>query len=215
MEQANLYPVCLKLEGQKCLVVGGGKVAQRKVAGLKKCGAAIFLVSPRLTPVLARAAARGDFQYFRRGFEERDLEGMRLVIAATDNRALNAQIARMCEERGILVNVADNPALSTFFVPAYFHRGPLCISISTGGKNPLLARRLREFLQTEIGPEFGELALLLGALREQIRVKIPDQFQRQKVWEKILTREIINQLKGGNIELLKEQVEACLSLLLE
>ncbi|MDH7576331.1 MAG: bifunctional precorrin-2 dehydrogenase/sirohydrochlorin ferrochelatase [Bacillota bacterium] len=215
MEQVNLYPVCLKLEGQRCLVVGGGKVAQRKVGGLKECGALIFLVSPEITPKLAQAAGRGEFQYFRRGFEACDLEGMRVVIAATDNKALNEQIARMCEERGILVNVADNPALSTFFVPAHFHRGPLCISVSTGGRSPLLARRIREFLQSEIGPEFGDLALLLGTLRERTQTSIPDQFRRQKIFEKILTEDFVRLLKTGNKDLLKEQVEACLSLPLE
>ncbi len=212
MHPVTLYPVCLKLDGQRCLVVGGGAVAQRKVAGLKECGVLVFLVSPKLNPELTRAAALGEFQYYPREFRECDLEGMRVVIAATDSPELNARIAKMCQERGIFVNVVDNPALSTFFVPATLRRGPLSISISTGGKSPLLARRIREWLEAEIGPEFGELAVLLGNLRDQVQARISDQVQRQKIWEEILKHDLINLLKTGNQDLIKEQVEACISL---
>jgi siroheme synthase-like protein len=212
MKGEQLYPIFLKLAGQRCLVVGGGAVAQRKIVGLKECGAEITVVSPKLTPELEASARRGEFRYLQRCFQEQDLVGVQLVICATDDPEVNGKIARMCRDRGIFVNVVDQPELSTFFVPAVVRRGPLSISISTGGTSPLLARRVRELLENVISDELGELAALLGELRSRVRQKIPDASQRQALWEKILTPELLKTYKPSDGSSLKEQVEACLSL---
>lgn len=203
----NLYPIYLKLKDKKCLVVGGGKVAQRKIEGLKECEADITVVSPALTPELSDAVKRGEIRYICRGFFESDVEGMALVIAATDDSELNSIIARRCNELGILVNVVDDPEMSTFFVPALIRRGQLCISISTGGKSPLLAKRIKEHLESQIGSEFEEFVSLIGDLRKQIQAEIPDQAQRQILWENILTPDFVSLIKTMNKETLKNKLK--------
>ncbi len=216
MGMAALYPIYLKLEGQECLVVGGGAVAGRKIGGLLDCGASVTVVSPELAPELKKAAARGDFCYNERGFRAGDLRGKSLVIAATDDPGLNACIAQSCQKRDIPVNVVDNPGLSDFFVPSVVRRGPLCISISTGGGSPMLARRIREDLERQFGPAFEEIAALLGEMRQRILERLPDGDERRQCWEGIVTPELVALLKAGKLEIVRKQVEkACTSLLSE
>ncbi|MGD0154430.1 MAG: bifunctional precorrin-2 dehydrogenase/sirohydrochlorin ferrochelatase [Thermacetogeniaceae bacterium] len=216
MKSDDLYPIYLKLEGKKCLVVGGGAVAQRKIHGLRECGAAVTVVSPELTPSLQETAIGGDFCYNRRGFRAGDLDGQQIVVAATGDFELNAQIARLCLRRSIPVNVVDNPGLSTFYVPAVIRRGPLCISISTGGSSPLLARRIREDLEGELGPGFAEIATLLGEMRQRIQDRLTDEEERRRFWDQIVTPELIALLKSGATETARKQVKAaCISLLSE
>lgn len=211
MEKMNLYPVALKLQGKRCLVVGGGSVAGRKIAGLKECGAEIILVSPEVTPELAAEVVNGKIQYLKRRFEEGDLKGVHLVICATDNKELNREIAGCCEARCIPVNVVDNPELSTFFVPSVVRRGPLCIGITTGGNSPLLARRLREEIEEQIGPEYGELALFLGEMRQIIQARFSDPEKRREVWEKLLPPDFLARFQEGNGNSWRKQVERCIS----
>ncbi len=216
MEMAALYPVYLRLEGQGCLVVGGGSVAQRKIGGLLECGAAVTVVSPELTPGLKEAAIRGDFCYNERRFQDGDLQGKSLVIAATDDTGLNARIAQICRQRSIPVNVVDNPALSAFFVPSVIRRGPLCISVSTGGGSPMLARRIREDLERQFGPAFEEIAAVLGEMRMRIQEQLPDGDKRRQCWDEIVTPELMALLKEGKTEIARKKVEAaCTSLLSE
>lgn len=188
-------------------------MAQRKIGGLRGCGAAITVTSPELTAELRKAAARGDFCYNKRGFQTDDLDGKQLAIAATGDSQLNSRIAQLCSQRGILVNVVDNPGLSTFFVPSVIRRGPLCVSISTGGSSPLLARRIREDLEGQLGPGFEEIANLLGEMRRRIQEQMPED-KRQQCWDSIVTPELIALLKAGATETARKQVEAACILLL-
>ncbi len=216
MKSADLYPIYLKLEERKCLVVGGGAVARRKIRGLLECGAPVTVVSPDLTPELWAAATEGKFCYNRREFQAGDLDGQQIVVAATGDFELNAQIARLCRRRAIPVNAVDNPGLSTFFVPSVIRRGPLCISISTGGSSPLLARRIREDLEEELGPGFAEIAVLLGEIRHRIQERLTDEKERRRFWEQVVTPELIALLKSGATENARKQVKAaCISLLSE
>jgi siroheme synthase-like protein len=216
MAMSALYPVYLKLAGQECLVVGGGTVARRKIGGLLRCEARVTVVSPGLLPEIKRAATRGDICYNERGFEDSDLQGKSLVIAATDDSELNARIAQICCQQGIPVNVVDNPGLSTFFVPAVIRRGPLSISISSGGGSPMLARRIREDLEQQFGPAFEEIAALLGEMRRRIQERLPDGDECRQSWEAIVTPELLALLKAGKTEIARKQVEkACTSLLSE
>lgn len=210
MEQMNLYHVALKLQGKRSLVVGGGGVARRKVSALLECGAQIILVSPELIPELAQDVQSGKIRYLSRGFEVGDLEGVHLVICATDNEELNRQIAECCELRNIPVNVVDNPELSTFFVPSVVRRGPLCISITTGGNSPLLARRLRELLEQKIGSEYGELVLFLGEVRQIIQQKFSDPVERREVWMRILPPDFLAQFEKEGWESFRERVKRCI-----
>ena len=168
---AAYYPIFLDLTQRYCLVVGGGTVAERKVQGLLEAGADVVVVSPTLTETLHAWAGDGLLTYFPRPFRDEDVKGCALVIAATDCAAVNAYVAKTARHLGIWVNVVDTPAVCDFIAPALVRRGALQIAISTGGKSPMLAKRLRQGLEALIGPEYGELADILGAMRTAVRYR--------------------------------------------
>ncbi|HHV35678.1 MAG TPA: bifunctional precorrin-2 dehydrogenase/sirohydrochlorin ferrochelatase [Syntrophomonadaceae bacterium] len=209
------YPAVFKLQGRCCLVVGGGTVAARKAASLIECGADVRLVSPHLTEELEREVERGKINYIKRGFEKVDLEGVYMVICATDNAELNRKISEYCEALHIPVNVVDNPELSSFYVPSVIQRGPLSISITTGGNSPLFARRLREELEEEISQEYGELVMLLGQMRCIVQEQIHDPSRRRKALEDILPPGSLADLDEEKMESLRRRVKECISSLLE
>lgn len=168
---AAYYPIFLDLAQRRCLVVGGGPVAEWKVRGLLEAGAHVLVVSPSLTDVLGIWAANGALTHLPRPFHDEDVEGCALVIAATDRVAVNVHVAATARRRGVWVNVVDTPEACDFIAPAVVRRGTLQIAISTGGKSPMLAKRLREGLEALIGPEYGELADVLGAMRATVRYR--------------------------------------------
>lgn len=179
-----MYPVFLRLEGQPCLVVGGGAVAERKVRALLAAGASVRVVSPTLNEALAGLAREGRILYVRRGYRPGDLAGVLLVVAATASPALNTRIARECRARRILVNVVNAPEAGNFLVPAVLRRGALVIAVSTGGKSPLLARILRDELAARYGPEYAELPELVGGLRKALR---GDPARREEIVKRLAT----------------------------
>lgn len=162
------YPVFAVIEHLPCLVVGGGPVGERKVLDLLEAGADVTVVSEDLTPALATLAEQGRIRCRKEAFRPEHLEGMVLVVGATDDPEVNARISAAAKARGIWVNIVDAPALCTFIVPAQIRRGPLTIAISTGGASPALARRLREELEARFGPEYGPYLELLRAVREKV-----------------------------------------------
>lgn len=163
------YPVGLiGLARRRAVVVGGGCVAARKVEGLLETGAQVTVVSPALAPELEALAEAGLVAVVRRSYREGDLAGAFLVVAATDDPAVNRAVGREAEGLGCLVNVVDDPEHSNFITPAVVRRGEVVVSISTGGSSPALARRLRERLEALVGPEYGEMAELLAELRPEI-----------------------------------------------
>ncbi len=168
------YPISLVgLAGRRVVVVGGGAVAERKVAGLHAAGAAVTIISPTLTPELERLAEEAAVQAVRRAYRPGDLAGAFLVIAATNDRAANHAVWEEAERHGCLINVVDDPEHSNFIVPAVVRRGEITLAISTGGASPALARRLRERLEAAIGPEYGVLANLLAELRPELFRRFP------------------------------------------
>lgn len=190
------YPVFLDLRGKRCLVVGGGAVARRKVEGLQEAGAEVTVVAPRVLPM-----AEGVHVQVRR-FLPADLDGMVFVIAATDDAEVNALVAREATARGIWVNVADAPALCTVILPALVRRGALRIAISTGGASPSLARRLRERFEREFCEEYGELVALLWRLRQTwepraIAAQMPPAL-RHHTWERVLDLPLLDALRAGD-----------------
>jgi precorrin-2 dehydrogenase / sirohydrochlorin ferrochelatase len=178
------YPVFLDLAQRRCLVVGGGTVAERKAQGLLEAKARVVVVSPSLTEALRMWAANGVLSHLPRSFHDADVEGCALVIAATDRGDVNAHVAATARRRGIWVNVVDTPDACDFIAPAVVRRGALQIAISTGGKSPMLAKRLREGLETLIGPEYGELADVLGAMRAAVRYRE----EPSEVWRAMFQR---------------------------
>ena len=200
------YMVSLDLKNKKCLVVGGGNVAERKALSLLECGARVCLVSPETTPALASMAGDGSLRYRQGSYKTSDLEGMFLVFGATGREEVNRRIADDCAARGLLVNIVDDPAKCSFFVPATVRRGPLSIAVSTGGKSPLLARKIREELEAAYGPQYEEFLETLGALREEIIKKVSDPEKKKKILEDLVGDQILSMLKKGRLEQAKEML---------
>ena len=163
------YPVSLSLSGRKCLVVGGGSVAQRKVATLLEHGAEVRVISPELCPELEQMAARGLKKALAREYQSGDLEGAFVVIAATDDGKINDLVAQEAEQRGALVNVVDDPTGSNFIVPSYLRRGDITVAVSTAGRSPALALKIRHRLEKEFGAEYASLARLIDDVRSELK----------------------------------------------
>jgi uroporphyrin-III C-methyltransferase/precorrin-2 dehydrogenase/sirohydrochlorin ferrochelatase len=182
----NYFPVFFDLAGQKVLIVGGGEVAVRKISLLQRTGASIMVVAPQIAPELLADASAGKLQVAIREFAPDDLDGARLVIVATSRRAVNRWIAKLSESRNIPVNVVDDREASRFIVPAIIDRDPVLVAISTGGTSPVLARRLRERLESLIPTRIGQLASWLEALRKSTREKLRDTDARRRFFEAIV-----------------------------
>ncbi len=184
----NYFPVFFDLRGQRVLVVGGGEVALRKVSLLQRTGALITLVAPEIAAELhERAATGGDaLTLVARAFEPGDLDGACLVIVATSERSINRWIAELADARHIPVNVVDDREASRFIVPAIVDRDPVLVAVSTGGTSPVLARRLRERLESFIPKRFGELAVWLRGLREASQERLRDTQERRRFFETLI-----------------------------
>ena len=173
MKRCNslFYPLFLDLRGRQCLVVGGGQVALRKVKALLECGASVKVVSPELCHEMSDLARCSEMEVVLRGYETADLRGVLVVIAATNDAEVNKKVAAEGRDRGILVNIVDDLEKSVFIAPAYVRRGDVTIAVSTGGRSPALARRIRTKLESEYGPEYGLLTELLGRIRNDLKKK--------------------------------------------
>lgn len=203
----ELYPVFLNLEGKKCLVVGGGKVAERKVAALVRTGAKITIVSPFLTTSLEDMAQQGIILYRQGFYKTSDLDGIYLVISATNDALTNGIIAGHCMERNIMINVVDDPARCNFHVPSVVHRGALKMAISTGGKSPNLARMIRVKLEEEFGTQFEGFVDFVGEIRAQAINTITDPIKRSLVLRNLVDSYTLEMVKRGNLEQAKERVK--------
>jgi precorrin-2 dehydrogenase/sirohydrochlorin ferrochelatase len=169
------YPINLNLKGKKCVIVGGGKVAERKVLGLLECGADITVISPWLTPCLQELWDKKKISYVPRAYNPRYLKGAHLVVASTDNARVNRQVGERAKRLGILVNIVSAPRLSDFTVPSIIRRGDFMVTISTGGKSPALSRRLRLELENTLGKEYEIFTEILGAIRRKLRAISPEK----------------------------------------
>lgn len=204
------YPINLDLRNRKCLVVGGGCVAERKVTDLIACGASVRVVTPDHTNHIYDLFYEEYIELARREFQPSDLQGVYLVIAATDSAEVNADISRLAQEAGILVNVVDAPDLCNFIVPATVHRGDLQISISTGGKSPALAKRIRKELEKRFGYEYEEYANLLGEMREVVKQRYSDQKDREAAFNRLLDSDVLRLLEAGETERAREKALECI-----
>ena len=201
------YPVNLNLAGAQCLVVGGGAVGERKVMGLLPCSPSITVISPALTEVLLSLAGEGKITHLRREYERADLEGYALVFAATNDEEKNIEIASQAKSLGILVNAATSPELSSFSNPTATRRGRLLLTVSTEGLSPALSKRIREEIERMIGPEYEMMTDLLGALREPLKSLRPEERERRRVIEEILSSRVMAFLRDGRYEDARDEVE--------
>ncbi len=161
----------LNIWGKKCVVIGGGKVAFRKAKTLLEYGATVEVVSPELCPELAQLAETNMIKVRYQNYEPENLKGAFIVIAATNNMDINRKISEEARKQGILVNVVDNPELSDFIFPASFRRGDLTIGVSTAGKSPALARKIKNQLEQSFGEEYASLTTLIAEVRAQLKEK--------------------------------------------
>lgn len=170
------YPVSLRLEGEKALVVGGGSVALRKAKALRRAGAMVVAVSPAFAPGFRRL--RADLR--RRRYRSADVRGAAVVVASTDDPSVNAAVSRDCRRKGIPVNVVDVPELCTFFVPAVVRRGAVTVAVSTGGRSPSLAGALRRRLESFLPASLGATAERLGEERRRLLRALPPSRSRTR-----------------------------------
>jgi len=184
-----LFPMFVKLLGRKCVVVGGGTVAESKIESLLQAGANITVVSPELTNKLEQLERRGNFTWVRSKFYPSQLDGAFLVIAATSDNATNEAVFRQADGRGILCNAVDQPPRCHFYFPAVVRRGDLQIAISTNGLSPSLAQRLRKQFEREFGPEYEDWLRWLGVVRESLMQRNLSFTTRKRLLAYIASRE--------------------------
>jgi len=208
---ANLFPVYLDLRKKKCLVIGGGKVAERKVDNLLEYGCKIRVISPQVEENIELWAAQGRIELFQRKFEEEDIEGIFIVFVATNDQRINKIVSDLCHERNILVNAVDDPPYCDFYVPSILRRNSLVLAISTQGKSPAFAGRLRRELEEIITAEYGEFVDMLGEQREYVKENIDDIEIRKQIFEKLAYSDILDLLKVGEKEKAREKVKQCMS----
>ena len=192
------YPVCLNISNERCVVVGGGEVAERKVVSLLECGAKVILVARTLTPALREMRDAGRIEHRADDYKEEYVNGVFLVIGATDRDDVNERVSEDARKRRIPVNIVDEPARCTFTVPSVFRRGDLQIAVSTGGKSPALARRVREDLEKRYGPEYETLLKIMGTLRERILARKTPWEDNKKLFESVLDSQILRYIRDGN-----------------
>jgi precorrin-2 dehydrogenase/sirohydrochlorin ferrochelatase len=194
------YPVCLDLRNRNCLVVGGGSVGTRKVATLLDCGAKVTVVSPEATPRLTFLADNHSILWIRRSFKSSDLDRIFLVIGATNDESLNLQISHEAEKNNILCNIADHPAACNFILPSVISRGDLCIAVSTSGKSPAYAKKLRHDLEDKFGSEHADFLHLMGALRKLLLEQEHTPEEHKPIFEKLIHSNIIALIKDRDEE---------------
>jgi len=191
------------------VIIGGGIIAERKVVTLLEAGAVVRVVSPKLTDKLQELANNNSIEYISSDYQTQHLDSAFLVIAATNNREVNKAVFEEAKQRGMLVNVVDDPELCTFFAPAVVRRGDLTISVSTSGKSPSLSRRIREQLEASYGPEYGDFVQLLGEIRAEVIEQNLDYNESARAFREILNSEVLDMLAQGEYEKAKERALQC------
>ncbi len=194
------YPAFLRLAGRACLVVGGGEVGTQKVSALASAGAAVTVVSSLLSSELEAAAAQGLITLHRRAYRQGDVHGFFVIVAATNDVAVQNQIAEDARAAGILINVVDRPELCDFIVPSILEQGDLLIAVSTCGQSPTMARRIREDLQSRFGPAYAQALVLLGKLREHLAAARLPLEERKRILGLVVDSSLVDHLEGGDGE---------------
>jgi len=203
---SSYYPVYLELKDQPCIVVGGGKIAEGKVDGLLGADAVVKVISPELTPRLKNLLEHKQIEHIPRAYQSGDLAGAFLVFGATDRAAINHQVWEEAVANRQLVNVVDDTPFCNFIMPSVLRKGDLTIAISTAGRAPALAVRLKERLDNELGPEYERFLELAGKLREPLARHIPNFEVRKALWYQLVDSEVLDVLARGDTAAAKELI---------
>ncbi len=201
----TLYPVSLVVAGKRCVVVGGGAVAARKVTALLDAGADVLVVAPEICEQIRALPVERAERPYGRG----DLDGAWLVIAATDDTEVNRQVSADGHDARVWVNAADDPEACAFTLPAVLRRGPVTVSVSTGGHSPALAGWLRDQVADLLGPEIGRLAELLSEAREELQAA--GRSTEGLDWRRALDSDMLDLIRSGRMAQARERLQACLS----
>ncbi|HEY8487316.1 MAG TPA: bifunctional precorrin-2 dehydrogenase/sirohydrochlorin ferrochelatase [Limnochordales bacterium] len=203
---ATFYPVLLQLAGRPCVVIGGGPVAEAKVAALLRSQACVTVVAPELTPALAQWAAQGQLRWVPREYLPGDLSGAFLAIAATDDPRTNERIWQEAEQRRVLLNAVDDVSHCHFIAPAVHRQGDITVAVSTNGQSPALAVLVRDRIASLIGPEYGELASILGEMRAEVNRRLPDPESRKALWQAVLAAGALELVREGRPDDLRRRI---------
>jgi precorrin-2 dehydrogenase/sirohydrochlorin ferrochelatase len=191
------YPVHLDIQNRNCLVVGGGSVGTRKVITLLDCGAHVTVISPRVSDQLRAFAISGSIKLKERSYQSGDLDGMFLVIGATDDEDLNRRISDDADQLNTLCNIADRPEVCNFILPAIVQRDDLVITISTSGQSPAMAKKLRKTLECQFGEEYGVFLKLMGAIRKKLLSTSHKPEAHKHLFEQLIAADLIGLIQKG------------------
>jgi len=195
----DLLPIFLDIRDQPCLVVGGGRVATRKVASLRRAGGRVHLIAPELTPELREGVEAGYLTHQPGPFADPDIAGMRLIIAATGDRGVNERVARLAKAAGIPVNVVDQPEACSFLLPSVIDRSPVVVAVTTTKASPVLARLLRGRLESMIPAGYGRLADLCARYRDAVKARFQDEGDRRRFWDRVLVSGVADRVFSGHL----------------
>ena len=201
------YPVNLDLHGRRVLVVGGGPIAARKAEGLLRAGAVVTVVAPS---AVAEIAQEPDIRWHERDYRRGEVASYRLAITATDDPAVNAQVARDGDAANVLVNSADDPANCSFILPAVVTRGDLQITVSTNGRSPAMARWARRCLEATFTDTHADLLDLLSDVRDEAR----EQLETSELpgWDDVIDADLFDLVAGGHVDIARSRVRSALGL---
>ncbi len=200
------YPVNLDIRKKNCLVVGGGSVGTRKVKMLLECGAKVTVVSPFATEKLAKMAENNKITLHKRSYEASDPDSAFLVIGATDDEALNIQISRDAEKQNKLCNIADRPEVCNFILPAIVKRDDLIIAISTSGKSPAFAKKLRKELEKQFGDEYAVFLKMMGAIRKKLLSEKHEPEAHKPIFEKLIHSNLLEYIRSKDLKAINTEL---------
>jgi precorrin-2 dehydrogenase/sirohydrochlorin ferrochelatase len=189
------YPAFLNIHGRQCVIIGGGKVAERKCSALLRAGARVTVISPEITQRLQQYREEGLLDHVKRRYRKGDMESAFAVIVATDCGETNQQVGRDAARTRVLLNVVDIPSLCNFIAPSVIKRGPLTIAVSTGGVSPAMARTIRRELEMRYGAEFSGYLRFMGKLRKKALEEIRDKGEREQFLKGLASEEMITLLR--------------------
>ena len=203
------YPVNLVVAGRRCVVVGAGRIAARKVDGLLTAGADVHVVAPSLGDQVRAWRGEGRITVAERAFESADLDGAWLATAATDDHAVNHAVFEAGDARGVWVNAADDPDNCSFTLMSVIRRGDLVVTVGTGGRSPALATWLKERITAELGPEYETMVGLLSDARDAMQAE--GRSTEEADWKRALDSGMLDLIRAGRVDDAKELLRSCLS----
>ena len=191
------YPIFLDIKVKSCVVIGGGNVAERKVLSLLDAGAKVLVISPKLTPALKKLANKKKIGYCPKAYEKGNLKGFFLAYSATNDQKVNRDVFNEAKRQGVLLNVVDVPELCNFIVPSVVERGDLLIAISTSGKSPAMAKKIRQQLEKGFGKEYAVFLDIMGKIRDKVLTRSKESDKNKRLFERLVNSPLIEWIKEG------------------